>query len=81
VLPLLAGCTVSLVASVSRSTTEEEEVVGIVGPRYAVPLLVVIHFRSSFGLEIVLPGRVLEPEDEADNWRRNEDHHKFHSLE
>nr|GEU78849.1 hypothetical protein [Tanacetum cinerariifolium] len=32
------GCTVSLVASVSRSTTEEEEVVGIVGPGYAVPL-------------------------------------------
>nr|GEX38676.1 hypothetical protein [Tanacetum cinerariifolium] len=32
VLTLLAGCTVSLVASVSRSTTGEEEVVGIVGP-------------------------------------------------
>nr|GFC91485.1 hypothetical protein [Tanacetum cinerariifolium] len=34
VLPLLAGCTVSFVTSVSRSTTEgrEEEVVGIVGP-------------------------------------------------
>nr|GFC69614.1 hypothetical protein [Tanacetum cinerariifolium] len=32
VLPLLVGCTVSLVTSVSRSTTGEEEVVGIVGP-------------------------------------------------
>nr|GEZ43248.1 hypothetical protein [Tanacetum cinerariifolium] len=66
VLPLLVGCTVSLVASVSCSTTgEEEEVVGIVGPGYAVPLRVVIPFRSSFGLVIVLPGRVLELEDEA----------------
>nr|GEW83182.1 hypothetical protein [Tanacetum cinerariifolium] len=53
------------IASVSRSTTEEEEVVGIVGPGYAVPLLVVIPFRSSFGLVIVLPGRVPKPKDEA----------------
>nr|GFA39817.1 hypothetical protein [Tanacetum cinerariifolium] len=47
------------------STTREEEVVGIVGPGYAVPLRVVIPFRSSFGLIIVLPERVPEPEDEA----------------
>nr|GEZ38092.1 hypothetical protein [Tanacetum cinerariifolium] len=59
-------CTMSLATSVSRSTTGEEEKVGIMGPRYAVPLLVVIPFRSSFGLVIVLPGRVLEPEDEAE---------------
>nr|GEX24796.1 hypothetical protein [Tanacetum cinerariifolium] len=59
------GCTLSLVASVSCSTTREEEVVGIVGPRYAVPLQVVIPFRSSFGMVIVLPGRVSEPENEA----------------
>nr|GFB47136.1 hypothetical protein [Tanacetum cinerariifolium] len=65
VLPLLVGCIVSLVASVSRSTTGEEEVVGIVGLGYAVPLRVVIPFRSSFGLVIVLPRRVPEPEDEA----------------
>nr|GEZ71320.1 hypothetical protein [Tanacetum cinerariifolium] len=50
VLLLLVGCIVSLVSSVSHSTTEEEEVVGIVGPGYAVPLRVVIPFRSSFGL-------------------------------
>nr|GFC33657.1 hypothetical protein [Tanacetum cinerariifolium] len=71
-LSLLVGCTVSLVASISFSTTEEEEEeeeeeeVGIMGPRYEVPLLVVIPFRSSFRLVIVLPERVLEPEDEAD---------------
>nr|GEX43694.1 xylulose kinase-1 [Tanacetum cinerariifolium] len=68
VLPLLVGCTVSLVASVSCSTTKgekEEVVVGIVGPGYAVPLLVVIPFRSSFGLVIVLLGRVPISEDEA----------------
>nr|GEW65112.1 hypothetical protein [Tanacetum cinerariifolium] len=66
VLPLLVGCTVSLVALVSRSTTEgREEVVVIVGPWYAVPLRVVIPFRSSFGLVIVLLGRVPKPEDEA----------------
>nr|GFA13397.1 hypothetical protein [Tanacetum cinerariifolium] len=55
------------VASVSRSTTGEEEevVVGIVGPGYAVPLRVVIPFRSSFGLVIVLPGRVPKSKDEA----------------
>nr|GEX35016.1 reverse transcriptase domain-containing protein [Tanacetum cinerariifolium] len=58
---------VSLVASVSRSTTggREEEVIGIVGPGYAVLLRVVIPFRSSFGLVIVLPGRVPKPKDEA----------------
>nr|GEW60956.1 hypothetical protein [Tanacetum cinerariifolium] len=65
VLPLVVGCTVSLVGSVSRSTIGGEEVVGIVGPGYAVPLRVVIPFKSSFGLVIVLPGRVPEPEDEA----------------
>nr|GFA91287.1 hypothetical protein [Tanacetum cinerariifolium] len=65
VLPLLVGCTLSSVASVSRSTTGEEEEVGIVGPGYAVPLRVVIPFRSYFGLVIVLPGRVPEPKDEA----------------
>nr|GEY57794.1 hypothetical protein [Tanacetum cinerariifolium] len=54
VLPSLVGCTMSLVASVSRYTTGEEDVVGIVGPGYAVPLLVVIPFRSSIGLVIVL---------------------------
>nr|GFD35931.1 hypothetical protein [Tanacetum cinerariifolium] len=54
VLPLLLGCTMSLVASVSHFTTREVEVVGIVGPGYAVPLRVVIPFRSSFGLVIVL---------------------------
>nr|GEZ52112.1 hypothetical protein [Tanacetum cinerariifolium] len=55
----------SLVTSVSRSTIKEEEVVGIVGPGYGVPLRVVIPFRSSFELVIVLPGRVPEHEDEA----------------
>nr|GEX69228.1 hypothetical protein [Tanacetum cinerariifolium] len=66
VLLLLVGCTVSFVSSVSRSTTREEEVVvGIVVPGYAVPLQVVIPFRSSSGLVMVLPGRVFEPEDEA----------------
>nr|GEY87427.1 putative reverse transcriptase domain-containing protein [Tanacetum cinerariifolium] len=48
VFPLLVGCTVSLVALVSRSTTGGEEVLGIVGPGYAVPLCIVIPFRSSF---------------------------------
>nr|GFC62489.1 hypothetical protein [Tanacetum cinerariifolium] len=48
VLLLLVGCIVSLVSSVLRSTTRE--VVGIVGPGYAIPLRVVIPFRSSFGL-------------------------------
>nr|GFA29044.1 hypothetical protein [Tanacetum cinerariifolium] len=43
----------------------EEEVVGIVGPLYAVPLRVVIPFKSSFGLVMVLLGRVHEPENEA----------------
>nr|GFC93235.1 hypothetical protein [Tanacetum cinerariifolium] len=32
---------------------------------YAVPLRVVIPFKSSFGLVMVLLGRVPEPEDEA----------------
>nr|GEU74973.1 hypothetical protein [Tanacetum cinerariifolium] len=40
-----------------------EEVVGIMGPLYAFPLRVVIPFKSSFGLVMVLLGRVLEPED------------------
>nr|GEU81823.1 hypothetical protein [Tanacetum cinerariifolium] len=35
------------------------------GPGYAVPLQVVIPFRSSFGLVFVLPGRLPEPKDEA----------------
>nr|GEZ92748.1 hypothetical protein [Tanacetum cinerariifolium] len=48
-----------------RNLSREEEVVGIVGPGYAVPLLVVIPFRSSFGLVIMLPRRVLDPEDEV----------------
>nr|GFA18699.1 reverse transcriptase domain-containing protein [Tanacetum cinerariifolium] len=42
-----------------------EEVVGIVGPLYAIPLRVVIPFKSSFGLVMVLLGRVPKPEDEA----------------
>nr|GEX14631.1 reverse transcriptase domain-containing protein [Tanacetum cinerariifolium] len=50
VLLLLVGFTVCLVASVSRSSIEEEEVVGFVGHGYAVSLRVVIPFRSSFGL-------------------------------
>nr|GEZ80182.1 hypothetical protein [Tanacetum cinerariifolium] len=53
------------VALVSHSTTGDEEVVGIMGPGYAVPLLVVIPFGSSFRLVIMLPGRVLDPKDEA----------------
>nr|GFA66220.1 hypothetical protein [Tanacetum cinerariifolium] len=53
-------------------TTREEEVVGIVGHGYAVPLRVVIPFRSSFGLVIVLLGRVPKPKDEANlrDWPR-----------
>nr|GEY03398.1 hypothetical protein [Tanacetum cinerariifolium] len=66
VLPLLVGGTVSFVTLVLRSTTfRGEEVVGIVGPLYAFPLRVVIPFKSSFGLVMVLLGRVLEPEDIA----------------
>nr|GEX87266.1 reverse transcriptase domain-containing protein [Tanacetum cinerariifolium] len=58
--------TVSFVTSVSHSTTlGGEEVVGIVGPLYAFLLRVVIPFKSSFGLVMVLLGRVPEPEDEA----------------
>nr|GEU99123.1 hypothetical protein [Tanacetum cinerariifolium] len=56
----------SFVTSVSRSTTlEGEVVVGIVGPLYAFPLRVVIPFKSSFGLVMVLHRRVPKPEDEA----------------
>nr|GEV01684.1 reverse transcriptase domain-containing protein [Tanacetum cinerariifolium] len=40
---------------------------GIMGPGYAIPFLVEIPFRSFFGLVIVLPGRVPEPEDEAES--------------
>nr|GFA99608.1 hypothetical protein [Tanacetum cinerariifolium] len=66
VLPLLVGGIVSFVTSVSRSTTlGGEEVVGIVDPLYAVPLRVVIPFKSSFGLVMVLLRRVPEPEDQA----------------
>nr|GEV23152.1 hypothetical protein [Tanacetum cinerariifolium] len=66
VILLLVGGTVSFVTSVSRSTTlGGEEVVGIVGPLYAIPLRVVIHFKSSFGLVTVLLGSVPEPEDKA----------------
>nr|GEU63431.1 hypothetical protein [Tanacetum cinerariifolium] len=75
VLPLLVGGIVSFVTSVSRSTTlggEEvvgivggEEEVGIVGLLYAIPLRVVIPFKSCFGLVMVLLGDVLKPEDEA----------------
>nr|GEW05410.1 reverse transcriptase domain-containing protein [Tanacetum cinerariifolium] len=35
-------------------------------PSFSVPLRVVIPFKSSFGLVMVLPGRVPEPEDEAE---------------
>nr|GFC15838.1 hypothetical protein [Tanacetum cinerariifolium] len=57
-----------LSTSVSRSTTlGGEEVVGIVGPVYAIPLRVVIPFKSSFGLVTVLLGRVPEPKDEAES--------------
>nr|GEU99537.1 reverse transcriptase domain-containing protein [Tanacetum cinerariifolium] len=60
------GGTVSFVTSVSRSTTlGGEDVVGIVGPLYAIPLRVVIPFKSSFGLVMLLLGSVPEPEDEA----------------
>nr|GEX65921.1 hypothetical protein [Tanacetum cinerariifolium] len=66
VLPLLVGGPVSFVTSVSRFTTlGGEKVVGIVGPLYAIPLQVVIPFKSSFGLVMVLLGSVPEPEDEA----------------
>nr|GEY45059.1 hypothetical protein [Tanacetum cinerariifolium] len=66
VLPLLVGGTVSFVTSVSRSTNlGREKVVGIVGPLYASSLRVVIPFKSSFGLGMVLLRRVPEPEDEA----------------
>nr|GEU66394.1 hypothetical protein [Tanacetum cinerariifolium] len=48
------GGTVSFVTSGSRSNTlGEEEVVGIVGPLYAIQLRVVIHFKSSFGIVMV----------------------------
>nr|GEW79819.1 hypothetical protein [Tanacetum cinerariifolium] len=60
------GGTVSFVTSVSRSTTlEGEEVVGIVDPLYAFSLRVVIPFKSSFGLVMVLLGSVPELEDEV----------------
>nr|GEY70220.1 hypothetical protein [Tanacetum cinerariifolium] len=38
-------------------------------------------FKSSFGLVMLLLGRVLKPKDEADNHCKNEDHYKFHSYE
>nr|GEZ52178.1 reverse transcriptase domain-containing protein [Tanacetum cinerariifolium] len=60
-LSLLVGGIVSFVTSVLRSTT----LVGIMGPCYAVPLRVVIPFKSSFRLVMVLLGRVLKPEDEV----------------
>nr|GFA36702.1 hypothetical protein [Tanacetum cinerariifolium] len=52
-------------ASVISRRHRREEVVGIVGPLYAFPLRVVIPFKSSFGLVMVLLGRVPEPKDEA----------------
>nr|GEW18499.1 hypothetical protein [Tanacetum cinerariifolium] len=42
-----------------------EDVVGIMGLLYAVPLQMVIPFKSSFRLVTVLLGRVPEPEDDA----------------
>nr|GEX68289.1 putative nucleotidyltransferase, ribonuclease H [Tanacetum cinerariifolium] len=66
VLPLFVGGTMSFVTSVSRSTTlGGEEVVGIVGPFYEFPLRVVIPFKSSFRLVMVLLGRVPRPEDDV----------------
>nr|GEV30526.1 hypothetical protein [Tanacetum cinerariifolium] len=52
-LDKLEAGTVSFVTSVSCSTTlGREEVVGIVRPLYAIPLRVVIPFKSSFGEDI-----------------------------
>nr|GEV93234.1 putative reverse transcriptase domain-containing protein [Tanacetum cinerariifolium] len=60
------GGIVSFVTLVSRSTTlRGEDVVGIVGPLYAFLLRVVIPFKTSFGLVMVILGRVPKPEDEA----------------
>nr|GEX07934.1 reverse transcriptase domain-containing protein [Tanacetum cinerariifolium] len=60
------GGTVSFVTSVLHSTTlGGEYVVGIVCPLYAIPLRVVIPFKSSFGLVMVLLGSVPEPEDKT----------------
>nr|GEU55513.1 ribosomal protein S11, chloroplastic [Tanacetum cinerariifolium] len=47
------------------ATTGSEFKIGDSVRTTRVPLLVVIPFRSSFGLVIVLPGRVPEPEDKA----------------
>nr|GEX84154.1 reverse transcriptase domain-containing protein [Tanacetum cinerariifolium] len=47
---------------------------------HLVPLRVVIHFRSSSGLVLVLSGRVLEPEDEAANDQKEKIFQIFQDL-